>query len=66
MNLVEFLTTIGDAEAARLFGVKVRTVQSWRLRDRIPRPQQAAIIVSKSPVTYEGIYGSSSEVAAAE
>lgn len=57
MTLVDFIEKEGDAKAARLFRVKPRTTKSWRLGDRHPRPKQAQIIVRKSPVTMEGIYG---------
>jgi hypothetical protein len=57
MDLIEYLEKMNDdTKAAKLFGVKPRTVLSWRLGDRTPRPAQAAVIVKKSPVTYEGIY----------
>jgi hypothetical protein len=57
MGLVEYIEQIGDAKAAKLWNVEERTVQSWRLRERTPRPNHAARIVETSPVTYEGIYG---------
>lgn len=57
MNLREYIEKMGDEKAAKLFQVKPRTVMSWRLGDRTPRPKQAKIIVEKSPVTMEGIYG---------
>ena len=50
------LGEVGDAAAAKRFGVAKRTAQSWRLGERTPRPEQAAVIVKKSPVTFEGIY----------
>lgn len=57
MDFVEYLTKIGDAQAARLFGVEKRTAKSWRLLERRPRAEQAQMIVKKSPVTYASIYG---------
>lgn len=57
MDLIEYLEKMGDEKAANLFGVKKRTVMSWRLRERTPRPKQAQIITERSPVTMEGIYG---------
>lgn len=57
MTLVEFIEQEGDARAAKLFRVKPRTAKSWRLGDRTPRPKQARIIVEKSPVTMQEIYG---------
>lgn len=57
MKLIDYIKETGDAKCAKLFGVKVRTVRSWRLGERFPRPAQAQVIVKKSPVTHEGIYG---------
>ena len=56
MTLPEYIKSIGDAKAARLFGVKVRTVGAWRRLERRPRKEHAAVIVKKSPVTYADIY----------
>ena len=56
MRLREYIKQLGDAKAAALWGVKRRTVESWRLGHRTPRPEQAERIVQTSPVTYEGIY----------
>lgn len=56
MDLIAYIKEVGDLAAAKRFGVTKRTAQSWRLRERTPRPEQAAVIVKKSPVTYEGIY----------
>jgi hypothetical protein len=63
MNLKEFIEQMGDEKAAKLFEVKPRTVMSWRLGDRVPRPKQARIITERSPVTLDGIYVSREEVA---
>lgn len=57
MKLSEYISQQGDEKCAKLFGVPVRTIRSWRLKERRPRPAQAAVIVKKSPVTHEGIYG---------
>lgn len=65
MRLEDFIAKVGDEEAAGLFGVKVRTAKAWRLRDRRPRADQAAVIVEATrdhavgAVTYEGIYAPS-------
>lgn len=56
MRLADYIKQLGDDKAAALWGVKRRTVESWRLGARTPRPEQAEIIVRTSPVTYEGIY----------
>lgn len=59
MTLQEFIRQHGDAEAARLFGVRVRTVASWRRGERYPRVEQAQNIVlaSKGTITLDGIFG---------
>jgi hypothetical protein len=57
MDLKTYIEEVGDEQAARLFRVKKRTAQSWRLGARTPRPAQAKVIVKKSPVTFAGIYG---------
>jgi len=57
MNLKQYLEKLGDAKAAKKFGIKERTIRSWREGDRTPRPEHARLIVSLSPVTMKGIYG---------
>lgn len=59
MTLPEFIREIGDGPAAKLFGVKVRTVQSWRRREAYPYPRNAHQVVEAcaGKVDYEGIYG---------
>lgn len=66
-TLPDFITEIGDAEAARLFRSPMRTIQSWRRRERTPRPSQATMIIEASGgrVTYEGIYAQPADTAAA-
>lgn len=56
VTLPDYIIKIGDEAAAKLFGVKPRTAMSWRLRRRFPTKDQADIIVSKSPVSYDGIF----------
>lgn len=58
-TLSEFIVEIGDVAASRLFGVKLRTIQSWRRRERYPRPDQAHEIVrlAGGKVDYAGIFG---------
>lgn len=56
LTLPDYITKIGDDEAAKLFRVKPRTAMSWRLRTRFPTKDQADVIVKKCPVGYEGIY----------
>ena len=58
MSLSAYIEKIGDAKAAKLFGVKIRTVASWRRGERIPQPKRAAIIVraSRGVITLEDIF----------
>lgn len=64
MTLVEFIEETGDEACSQLWGVELRTVQSWRRRERTPRRRKASLIVSTSPVTWEGIYRPQEEAAA--
>lgn len=59
LSLPDFIAEIGDERAAELFDVTVRTAQSWRRRERYPRPIQARLIVARSDgrVDYAGIFG---------
>lgn len=58
LSLPDFIAKLGDERAAELFDVKVRTVQSWRRRERYPRPDQARRIVAAAggEVSYAGIF----------
>jgi len=58
MNLRDFLKEIGDDTAAKLIGVKPRTIGAWRRGERFPRPAQAERILraSNGRVDYAGIY----------
>lgn len=58
MTLVEFIQKKGDAACAELFGVKLRTIGSWRRLERMPRPAQARRIVEVTggAVSMAGIY----------
>lgn len=60
MDLKPYLEKMGDSKAAELFGVKKRTVAAWRRGERHPKRSHAEIIVKRSPVTFEGIYGARS------
>ena len=61
MSLPDFITEFGDAEFAEALGAPVRTVQSWRRRERLPRPEQAREIVrlGAGRIDFDGIYGES-------
>ena len=51
------LYDLGDRRAAEVLGVKRRTVKSWRLGLRMPRPAVARAITERSPVSLADIYG---------
>lgn len=65
--LPEFIAQVGDEAASELFGVKVRTVQSWRRRERLPRPDQANAMVqaSSGQLSLESIYAPAPDESAA-
>jgi len=46
LTLPQFIESVGDEAAARLFDAEVRTVQSWRRRERLPRPDKAQHMVA--------------------
>jgi len=54
----QILEEMGDAAAAAKFGVSVRTIRSWRLAEREPRPEQARHIVRRmrGRVSFGDIY----------
>lgn len=58
--LPQLIAEIGDTEFAEMLGAPVRTVQSWRRRERLPRPEQAREIVriANGRINFDGIYGS--------
>lgn len=59
MDLPAYIKAIGDEAAARKFSVTERCAASWRLRQRLPRPQKAARIVELTDglVSLHEIYG---------
>jgi DNA-binding XRE family transcriptional regulator len=52
----QFLAGKQDEVIAERIGVTVRAVQSWRLGERFPRPEQARQIIALLPVTMSDIY----------
>jgi len=58
-TLPEFISEVGAEEAARLFNIQPRTAESWKRRERYPRPAKAPEIIAatRGVVDYEGIYG---------
>jgi len=67
MTLIEYIRREGDLSCAVLFGVKLRTIGSWRRRERQPRPTQARRIVEATggAVTMAEIYAEFESEAAA-
>lgn len=67
-SLPDFIAALGDDKAAELFEVKVRTVQSWRRRERYPRADQARRIVAAAggQISYAGIFGPDPTTACAD
>jgi hypothetical protein len=57
MNLPQYIRQVGPAAFAKKVKVKKRTAESWMRMERRPRPEMAQVIVEKTPVTMEGIYG---------
>ena len=59
MKLNEYIEMVGNEAAAKIFGVSVRRVVSWRLEYRFPRPEMALEIerMTHGKVTYKEIYG---------
>ncbi len=58
MELAVFIHKKTDEAAAQLFGVKKRTVGSWRRMERVPSPLQSLKIIEKSEgaVDWQDIY----------
>jgi hypothetical protein len=60
MRLPEYISKIGVEKFTKMLrdcDVKKRTVISWQRMERRPRPEIAQVIVERTPVTMEGIYG---------
>lgn len=58
MNLSDYVKQVGARSFAEMFGVTERAALAYQYGTRRPRARVAQKIVSKSPVTWEGIYGS--------
>ena len=58
MELAVYIQIKTDDIAAQLFGVKKRTVGSWRRMERVPTPLQSLRIIEKTKgtVDWQGIY----------
>jgi hypothetical protein len=57
VKLPEYIKLIGPKAFSKKVRVKQRTAESWMRMERRPRPETAQVIVEKTPVTMEGIYG---------
>lgn len=57
-SLSAFIAELGDTEISRRLGVPLRTVQSWRRRERTPRPQQAKALIdlAEGRLSFESVY----------
>ena len=62
MNLSDYIKQVGEHHAAKLFGVSVYAIKSWRYGQRAPRPDKANEIVAATggAVTLSGIYNKQS------
>lgn len=60
MNLSEYIQTIGDVAAGRLFNISPRVAKSYRLGERAPRRHRAQKIIDATggKVDWAGIYAS--------
>lgn len=63
ITLPQFIEEIGEPEAARIGGVKLRTIQAYRRGERAPRPEVAERFVATGKVDWAGIYAPKTEVA---
>lgn len=61
MNLSDYIKQVGVKAFAEQFGVTERAAISYQYRTRTPRAKVAQKIVSESPVTWDGIYGTSNQ-----
>jgi hypothetical protein len=59
MKLAEWIATVGYDRATKILDEDWRTLQSWKLGKRRPRPKTAQKIVrrTKGVVDMAGIYG---------
>ena len=48
MKLRDYIQEHGDGRCAELFGVEVRTIESWRRGEREPRTTKAVEIAKKT------------------
>jgi hypothetical protein len=67
-TLPQFIAEMGDAEISRrLNGTPIRTIQSWRRRERRPRLAQAQELINLSDgrLDFQAIYGPDSDCGAA-
>lgn len=60
MKLRDYLTQLGDSQAARTLGLTERAVRSYRCGARLPKPETARKIIkrTKGAITMQDIYGS--------
>lgn len=58
MNITEYIKSVGVPVIAKQIGVTERAVQSWKLRQRKPRPEDAMKLVELSGgmISFSSIY----------
>lgn len=58
MELAVYIQKQTDEVAAKMFGVKKRTISSWRRLERAPAPCQSFHIIEKTngEIDWQGIY----------
>jgi hypothetical protein len=56
MKLHEYVAKLGDAAFAAKTGLTERAAKTYRLRQRLPLPDAAAIICEKTPLRLADIY----------
>jgi len=59
VSLKEYISALGDEQAAKVLGISARAARSYRTGHRLPRPAIAAQMVkrSKGKLTMQAIYG---------
>ena len=59
MNLPDYIKQVGVAAFAKTVECSVSAAAMYRRKERRPSPDIASRIVSRTPVTWEGIYAES-------
>lgn len=59
MNLTDYIKQVGVVAFAKTVECSVSAAAMYRRKERRPAPEIAERIVSRTPVTWEGIYAES-------